>query len=356
MRFRGILFSTVSILVALAVGSTPALADTDYPDCNVSIVGTGQSGLVDVEVLDRGSGNTGIASIELDVDDPDFSNIQCTMADSTDCTAFAFDGNLPNRANFSLSLVDISDPLVGGQGRATVTDGAGLICTVSVSYVHVPAGPVSNIALLVDKVQASKLFVLSGDSVAAEMAITSSVQPPSEDDLDCLPLGFDYDPDAVVIALHGKRLRGADAYAMVALFGGSMVLAVTVFGGARMRSWLFEDTSTGLFIVKSVPCAIFAVIGAYAVARIWRRLGSKPALRINQRGVQFVDPSLPGELIPWDRIAEAEYLEDGDEFVIRGESGEALVTCPTKIIGGRSNVELCARQVNALRDKYHDRA
>ncbi len=171
----------------------------------------------------------------------------------------------------------------------------------------------------------------------------------------CPECGFDYDPNAVVIALHGKRLRGADAYAMVALFGGSIVLAVTVFGGARMRSWLFDGASTGFFILKSVNGALLAVIGVYAVVRIWRRLRSKQELRINQKGVQFVDPSLPGELIPWDRIAEAEYLEDGDEFVIRGKSGEALVTCPRRIIGGRSNVELCARQVNALRDKYHDR-
>ena len=172
----------------------------------------------------------------------------------------------------------------------------------------------------------------------------------------CPECGFDYDPNAVVIALHGKRFRGADAYAMVALFGGLFVLAVTVFGSARLRSWLFNDPSIGLFILKSMQCAIFSVIGAYAVVRIWRRLGSKQELRINQRGVQFVDPSLPGELIPWGRIEKAEYLEGGEEFVIRAKSGEALVTCPRKAIGGRSNVELCARQINALRDKYRDRA
>ncbi len=172
----------------------------------------------------------------------------------------------------------------------------------------------------------------------------------------CPECGFDYDPDAVVIALHGKRLRGADAYAMVALFGGFFALAVTVFGRARLRSWLFDDPSTGLSILKSVQCAIFLVIGAYAVVRIWRRLGSKQELRINQKGVQFVDPSLPGELIPWDRIAKAEYLEGDEEFVIRGKSGEALVTCPRKVIGGRSDVQRCARQINALRDKYRDRA
>ena len=170
----------------------------------------------------------------------------------------------------------------------------------------------------------------------------------------CPECGFQYDPSAVVIVLHGKRLRGADAYAMVALFGASVVLAVTVFGSARLRSWLFDDTSTGVFIMKSVQGAIFAVIGVYAVVRIWRRLGRKQELRINQRGVQFIDPSLPGELISWDRIAEAACLEDEEAFVIRGKSGEALVTCPRKVIGGWSHVELCARQINALRDKYND--
>lgn len=163
----------------------------------------------------------------------------------------------------------------------------------------------------------------------------------------CPECGFEYDPQALILALGGKHIHWGEYRSLIAVVGGIFALVVVLTGRGSPD-----------FAASSVPgwlyWSLFFAIGITVVIRMGRRLGRKQELRINHKGVQFVDPALPRGLIPWERIGEAECLEDGDALVIKDKSGEAVVTCEREVIGERSDVEHCARQINALRDKYHD--
>lgn len=169
----------------------------------------------------------------------------------------------------------------------------------------------------------------------------------------CPECGFLYDPHAVVIELHGKRFRGGDIYGLIALLGGALFVAILFVGGPATRSnVLNDDAPLWSVILKSCAGVIWAVTGLVAAVRSWRRWGAQQALWINEQGLQFIDPDLPSDLIPWKRIDHAECDNLSDALLIKDEDGREIFSASSRLVGLRPHVEHCVEQINELRDVY----
>ncbi len=190
------------ILLVVTVTATAVVAvDNQRPLCQRSFTGTDAATVVNGSASDRGSGQTGIVSVVLEGASV---NIACQG-----CTASPLSPPA-NRVAFSLSLADPGTP--AGQGTAIVTDGAGNICNVSVSYVPIAQGAVSNQPLVLDSARQVKLYLLSGNAPLAGVAVTAYT-PPTADDVECLPACFEFQPGTQSLTVQSPA-QGPAAFAL----------------------------------------------------------------------------------------------------------------------------------------------
>jgi hypothetical protein len=175
--------SICSTILVTALSAMAALADdTQAPICVRSISGIDASAVVSGTCTDRGSGQTGIVSAVLD---PTSVNIACQGCTTAPLSPPA------NRVSFSLALANGAVP--AGQGVVIVTDGAGNLSNVGVSFVPVAQGAVSNLPLVLDPARQVKLYMLSGSAGTPGVAVTAYT-PATPDDVACLPSCFQFQP------------------------------------------------------------------------------------------------------------------------------------------------------------------
>lgn len=183
---------------------------------------------------------------------------------------------------------------------------------------------------------------------------------------DCPECGFCFDPHAVVIKLHGNRLRNKDFGKAWALPFGIALLIGIALGGRGFVFWLYDDaflsrwglpdnepTRWGRFLFLGLLCAVSVVAGMAPAIRFWKRWGRRQELRINALGIQFIDPAMPDHVIPWDRIDEVNHDDYRKELVVKDRtSGHSIVVCPTAVFGDSKHAEYCAQQILAKREIY----
>ncbi len=211
MRKRNTLRPSLSLPIWL-IGTTTVLAlDTQRPICVSSIIGSGTTAVVDGSASDKGSGQTGIVSVALDSSS---INLTCAGCTSTPLSRPA------SRVSFSLGL---ADPDAGiGRGTVIVSDAAGNTCRVGATYSPVAQGQVTNQPLLIEPAQGVKLFALAGTSVAAGEAVVAS-NPPTSDDVDCLPACFEFLPESLVLTVDSP-IQGFTTVALDTLGGDDVRL------------------------------------------------------------------------------------------------------------------------------------
>ncbi|HKY30902.1 MAG TPA: putative metal-binding motif-containing protein [Candidatus Polarisedimenticolia bacterium] len=174
------------MILPIQPGSSLHAADNQPPACTATVSGAGAAAVVQASATDRGSGQTGILSVVLD---PLSSDLIC------DGCAGGPLSPAPGRISFT-----VRPAAYPAEGRVLVTDGAGNVCTVGASFTEVGQGPVSNQALIIDKKQSIKLYVLEGNAPEAGVAAVSTA-PPSADDADCLPECFEFISESIVLTV-----------------------------------------------------------------------------------------------------------------------------------------------------------
>lgn len=168
----------------------------------------------------------------------------------------------------------------------------------------------------------------------------------------CPECAFEYDPAAITIRLKGARPRMFDFYAILGVAGGMGIVLMVVFGGTAARSWLSAEHTFGEYALQLAKLAAVSVAGCFAGKRIIRRLTGTQELLINRLGIQFVDPDMPTDRIPWRLVGQA--LHNGNEraFLILDKSGNPIARCADDVIGDDARIGLCVSKINELRKEY----
>ncbi len=254
MQRVGRLSAQVCLVLMVAIGSTSALLAVDNvpPSCSRSISGSDAATVVSGSCIDRGSGQTGIVSAVLEGTSV---NIACSG-----CVAGPLSPPA-NQVKFSLGLADPG--ALSGQGTVNVTDAAGNVSNVSVSYVPIAQGTVSNRPLVIDAARQVKLHVVSGDAAASGVAVTAYTFP-TPDDLGCLPSCFEFQPGTQSLTVQSP-LHGPTTFALdtpgnnnVRMLFRHLSECPFVDGSAAVSGLVFDPRLKGNPITTSLSTAVLA--------------------------------------------------------------------------------------------------